>query len=247
MRRIQSPPRQYLERTYRHNILKNNLISYQVTVRETDLFISSDVELKEAALTSVHHHRAHLEAYLACHPEFLTALSPLRNDDLAPDIVRDMLHVARMADVGPMAAVAGAMAQHVGLDLLKLTSNVIVENGGDIFMYYNAEVNIGIFAGESPLSHKLAIRIRPEEMPVGVCTSSATVGPSLSLGNADAACVKSKSASLADAVATAVANRVKTKKDIRKAIAYGSHIPGVLGLLIIMGDELGVWGDIELC
>jgi ApbE superfamily uncharacterized protein (UPF0280 family) len=237
---------QYLERTYRHNILKNDLLSYQVTVRETDLFISSDIELKQAALQSVHCHRAHLEAYIAGHPEFLSALSPLNKDDLAPDIVRDMLKVAQLAGVGPMAAVAGAMAQYVCRDLLSLTPNVIVENGGDIFLKCNREVNVGIFAGESPLSHKLAIRIQPEEMPVGVCTSSATVGPSLSLGRADAACVKSRSASLADAAATAIANRVKKKNDIRMALEFGSEIPGVLGILIILGEELGAWGDLEL-
>lgn len=235
-----------LERTYRHNILKNDLISYQLTVRETDLFISSDVELKQAALQSVHDHRAHLEAYIAGHPEFLSALIPLKADDLAPDIVRDMLKVAQLAGVGPMAAVAGAMAQHVCLDLLSLTPNVIVENGGDIFLKCNREVKIGIFAGESPLSLKLALRIRPEDMPIGVCTSSATVGPSLSFGRADAACVKSKSASLADAAATAIANRVKKKQDIKKALQFGSQIQGVLGILIILGDEFGAWGDLEL-
>ena len=237
---------QYLERTYRHNILKNNLQSYQVTVRETDLFISSDIELKQAALQSVHRHRAHLEAYIAGHPEFLSALSPLKNDDLAPDIVRDMLKAAQLAGVGPMAAVAGAVAQHVGQDLLRLTPNVIVENGGDIFLKCNEEVKIGIFAGESPLSHKLAIRIRPEETPIGVCTSSATVGPSLSFGRADAVCVKSVSVAVADAAATAIGNRVKTKKDIKKALAFGSQIRDVLGIIIIIGEELGAWGNLEL-
>lgn len=237
---------QYLERTYRHNLLKNNLISYHVTVRETDLFISSDIDLNQAALQSVHRHRAHLEAYIAGHPEFLSSLIPLKSDDLAPEIVRDMLRVAISTGVGPMAAVAGSMAQFVAWDLLSLTPNVIVENGGDIFMKYMHEVKIGIFAGESPLSNRLAIRVGPEEMPVGICTSSATVGPSLSLGKADAVCVKSSSAALADAVATAVGNRVQTKKDIKKALAFGAKIKDVLGILIILGDELGVWGKMEL-
>ena len=237
---------QYLERTNRRHILKNNLQSYQVTVRETDLFISSDIELKQAALQSVHRHRARLEAYIAVHPEFLSALSPLKNDDLAPDIVREMLDAARLAGVGPMAAVAGAMAQRVGRDLLRLTPNVIVENGGDIFLKCNEEVKIGIFAGESPLSHKVAIRIRPEETPTGVCTSSATVGPSLSFGRADAVCVKSASVALADAAATAIGNRVKTKKDIKKALALGAQIRDVLGIIIIIGEELGAWGNMEL-
>lgn len=237
---------QYLERTYRRHLAKNNLISYQVTVRETDLLLSSDIELKQAALASVHRHRAHLESYIAGHPEFSSALIPLAPDDLAPAIVRDMLQAGRLTGVGPMAAVAGAVAEHVGKDLLLLTPNVIVENGGDIFLKSKEETKIGIFAGASLLSHRLAIRIRPEETPVGVCTSSGTVGPSLSFGVADAVCVKSGSASLADAAATAIGNRVKTKKDIKKALAFGAQIGGVLGILIIVGDELGVWGAMEL-
>jgi ApbE superfamily uncharacterized protein (UPF0280 family) len=237
---------QYLERTYRRHVSKNNLLSYQVTVRQTDLLISSDIELKGPALESVHRHRAHLEAYIAGHPAFISALSPLEPNDLAPDIVRDMLQAARLAGVGPMAAVAGAIAEHVGQDLLSLTSSVIVENGGDIFLRCEEEVKIGIFAGTSPLSHRLTIRIRPEEMPIGVCTSSATVGPSLSFGTADAVCVKSESTSLADAAATAIGNRVKKKTDIKKALTFGARIRGVLGILIIVGDELGAWGELEL-
>jgi uncharacterized protein len=96
------------------------------------------------------------------------------------------------------------------------------------------------------LSNRLAIRVGPEEMPIGICTSSATVGPSLSLGRADAVCVRSSSAALADAAATAVGNRVKTKKDIKKALVFGSQIKDVRGILIILGDELGVWGEMEL-
>jgi hypothetical protein len=237
---------QYLERSYRRHISKNNLLSYQVMVRETDLLIRSDIELKKPALESVHRHRAHLEAYIAAHPAFISALGPLEPDDLAPDIVRDMLKAARLAGVGPMAAVAGAIAEHVGTDLLSLTPNVIIENGGDIFLKCSEEIKIGVFAGASPLSQKLAIRIRPEETPAGVCTSSATVGPSLSFGTADAVCVKSGSASLADAAATAIGNRVRTKKDIKKALAFGARIMGVLGILIIVGDELGAWGELEL-
>jgi hypothetical protein len=237
---------QYLERNYRRLVSDNKLQSYQVTVRETDLLISSDVELKQSALDSVHRHRAYLEAYISRHPEFLSALAPLAPDDLAPDIVRDMLNAARLTGVGPMAAVAGAVAQRVGQDLLSHTSNVIVENGGDIFLKCHNEMKIGIFAGASPLSSRLVIRIRPEETPVGVCTSSGTVGPSLSFGAADAVCVKSGSAALADAAATAIGNRVKTKKDIKKALNFGAGIKGVLGILIIVEDELGVLGEMEL-
>jgi ApbE superfamily uncharacterized protein (UPF0280 family) len=157
-----------------------------------------------------------------------------------------MMKVSQVAGVGPMAAVAGALAEYVGQDLLKLTPNVIVENGGDIFLKSKDEINIGIFAGDSSFSEKLALKIRPEEMPIGICTSSATVGPSLSFGIADAVCVKSKSAAMADAAATMIGNLVKTKKDIKKAISGGSQIKDVLGILIIVENEMGLWGEMEL-
>jgi ApbE superfamily uncharacterized protein (UPF0280 family) len=81
---------------------------------------------------------------------------------------------------------------------------------------------------------------------MGICTSSATVGPSLSFGIADAVCVKSKSAAMADAAATMIGNLVKTKKDIKKAISYGSQIKDVIGILIIVENEMGLWGEMEL-
>ena len=236
----------FAERTYRNKIIRDSLTSYQVKVRETDLYISSDVDLKQAALQSVHKYRGHLESYIKIHPDFLTSLTPIDQDHLAPDIVRDMLRVSSMAGVGPMASVAGAVAEYVGRDLLPQTLNVIVENGGDIFLKTLNEITVGIYAGDSPLSEKIALRVRPSETPLGICTSSATVGPSLSLGRADAVCVKSRSASLADAVATAVGNVCISKSDIRKALALGSGITGVLGILIIMGGELGAWGEMEL-
>ena len=236
----------FTERTYRNKVLNHRLISYQVKVRETDLFISSDRDFRQAARQSVHLYRGYLESYINAHPDFLTSLIPLKIDDLAPDIVRDMMKVSQVAGVGPMAAVAGALAEYVGQDLLKLTPNVIVENGGDIFLKSKDEINIGIFAGDSSFSEKLALKIRPEEMPMGICTSSATVGPSLSFGIADAVCVKSKSAAMADAAATMIGNLVKTKKDIKKAISYGSQIKDVIGILIIVENEMGLWGEMEL-
>jgi ApbE superfamily uncharacterized protein (UPF0280 family) len=236
----------FTERTYRNKICKHDLVSYQVKVLETDLYISSDMDLTQLALRSVHKYRNHLESYIKIHPDFLSSLTPLGQDHLAPDIVRDMLKFSKMAGVGPMASVAGAIAGHVGYDLLSQNANVIVENGGDIFLKSNREITVGIFAGDSPLSEKIALRIRPMEMPVGICTSSATVGPSLSFGRADAVCVKARSASLADAAATAIGNASKSKADIRKAISLGAGIKGVLGILIIMGAELGVWGEMEL-
>ena len=157
-----------------------------------------------------------------------------------------MIRTSGLANVGPMAAVAGAVAEFVSKDLLKLSEEIIVENGGDIYLATSRERTIGIYAGDSPLSLKIGILIQPEDSPLGICTSSGTVGPSLSFGKADAICILSKSAALADAAATAVGNRVKEKKDIESGLERGKTIEGVLGTLIIIGDRMGIWGNIRL-
>jgi ApbE superfamily uncharacterized protein (UPF0280 family) len=239
-------PADYRDRIYRNWTIKNNLIGFNVTVRETDLFISADSNLTSIALTSIHRLRSSLESYITAHPDFLTSLTPIAYDALAPEIVREMMRASAKVGVGPMAAVAGTMAEHVGRDLLHHTRNVIVENGGDIYLKSNTDVLVGLFAGRSPLSGRVSIKVRKEDMPLGVCTSSGTVGHSLSFGCTDACCVKSGSVALADAAATAIGNIVKSRKDIQNGLKTGMKIEGVLGIVIIIGDQLGVVGNIEL-
>jgi uncharacterized protein len=239
-------PADYRDRIYRNRILKNDLKVFNVTVRETDIFISADSDLSQIAFASVHRLRSSLETYIVAHPEFLTSLNPVPYDELAPEIVREMMRASGKAGVGPMAAVAGAVAEHVGRDLLSHTRNLIIENGGDIYMNSLGDIHVGLFAGRSPLSNRVSIKVRKEEMPLGVCTSSGTVGHSLSFGCADACCVTSGSVALADAAATAVGNLVKTKQDLQIALKAGMEIEGVLGIVVIVGDLLGAIGDIEL-
>jgi ApbE superfamily uncharacterized protein (UPF0280 family) len=234
------------ERTYRSRVSSNELTSFHICVRETDLFIYCDTDLSQKALESVYIYRGFIESYIKNHPDFLTSLSPLRDDDFAPPIIRDMIKAALAANVGPMASVAGAIAEYVANDLLKISQNVIVENGGDISLKTNREVRVGVFAGNSPLTYKINLLLKPEQMPLGVCTSSGTVGHSLSFGNADAVCVISKSSTMADAAATAIGNLVKGKEDLRTGLEKGIEIEGVLGVLIIIGDQFGAIGDIEL-
>jgi hypothetical protein len=145
-----------------------------------------------------------------------------------------------------MAAVAGAIAEHVGLDLLFHTDEVIVENGGDIFLKTHSPVTVGVFAGDSPLSLRIGLRINPKENPLSVCTSSGTVGHSLSFGKADAVCVISRSCSLADAAATSIGNKVESKAHIQRAIDFGKQIEGVMGIVVIVGDAVGAWGEVEM-
>ena len=243
---MQPNPCDYRERTYRNKILKNDFNNYSVTVRESDLFISTDTDLREIATRSVLQHRGAIESYIQAYPDFLTSLSPLKYDESAPGIVRDMLKASTMARVGPMAAVAGAISEYVGRDLVPYSQNVIIENGGDIFIHSKRDVHIAIFAGNSPLSWHVSLVVHKEEMPMGICTSSATVGPSLSFGCADAVCVKASSVSLADAAATAIGNNVKSKGDIRRALKEGMKIEQVLGIVIIVADQIGAIGNMEL-
>jgi ApbE superfamily uncharacterized protein (UPF0280 family) len=233
-------------RFYRHWIKDSGLISFNVAVEQTDLFIRSRRNLKKKALDSVLKHRGCLEAYIGCHPLFLTTLDPYQAEAEVPTIVSEMARVSQQAGVGPMAAVAGAIAEAVGRDLLAFSPEVIVENGGDIFMKITEKRLVGIYAGQSSFTQKIALEIMPRETPLGIGTSSGTVGHSLSLGNADAVIILSSSAALADAVATAIGNIVKNKDDIPKAIEQAHNIEGLHGGVIIVNDQMGVWGRVKI-
>jgi len=237
---------EYRERTYRNKVSKGHLTSFHITVKETDLFISADRDFSDLALTSVHTCRKYIEDYIRNRAEFFTSLEPIATDAQAPGIIRQMIEASQKSGVGPMAAVAGAVAQYVGEEILQYSENVIVENGGDIFLKIDEdEARVGIFAGPSALSHKISLRIHANRTPLGICTSSGTVGHSLSLGKADAVCVTAYSASLADAAATSIGNHVTCERDIRNGLNFGSSIEDILGIVIVAGDKLGAWGDIE--
>ena len=134
-----------------------------------------------------------------------------------------------------MAAVAGAIAEAVGEALLPASPELIIENGGDIFLASSRPRRVGLYAGRSPFSGRLGLRIDPTLTPLGICTSSGTVGHALSFGEADAVVVLSPDAALADAVATAAGNLVKSKDHIPRAIEFAAGIEGIIGILIVCG------------
>ncbi len=217
-----------------------------MVVQETDLMIHASHRLDALALELVLKYRGHIEGYIEDHPDFARTLTPWRIEDFAPAIVREMIRAGEKAGVGPMAAVAGAVAEYVGRGLLQESDTVIVENGGDIFIRKSGPVTAAIYAGASKLSLKIGVRVQGSDAPFGICTSSGTVGHSLSRGRADGLCVVSPSCILADAVATAGANLVNSAEEIERAIAFGRQIPGVTGLVGVIGDRIGAWGNIEL-
>ena len=233
-------------RTYRALAATDRLSAFTVTVKETDLQVQAQSNLEDLTRELVLEHRGYLEAYIRRHPPFLSTLEPWPLSGPAPDVVRDMVAAGAAAGVGPMAAVAGAIAERVGRGLLPHSAEVIVENGGDVFLQTAKAATVALFAGSSPLSLRVGVHVACRERPLGVCTSSGTVGHSLSFGRADAVCVLSRSCALADAAATAIGNRVQSKRDIDRALEFGRNIHGVQGLAIVVGDRLGVWGEVEI-
>jgi hypothetical protein len=233
-------------RTYRTRVAGGHLTAFEVAVKETDLHVQAQSDLSALTRDLVLEQRGYLEAYIRRNPDFLTTLSPWPLTDPAPNIVRDMIAAGRAAGVGPMAAVAGAVAEHVGRGLLKHTDEVIIENGGDVFLKTVGAVTVALFAGSSPLSLRVGLRTAGGNEPTAVCTSSGTVGHSLSFGRADAVCVVSRSAALADAAATAVGNRVRSKQDISAGIDAAKRIAGVLGVLIVAAEKMAAWGAVEV-
>ena len=234
------------KRTYRNLVKADKMVTFQVVVKETDLMVHAAMELVDETRDLVLEHRGYVESFIQAHPDFAEALRPWHPDRPVPNIIADMVKAGGAAGVGPMAAVAGAIAGRVGGGLLKITDQVIVENGGDVFIKTDTPVTVGIFAGPSPLSMQLGIRLPGGRSPVGVCTSSGTVGHSLSLGKADAVCVVSESCAAADAAATSIGNRILAPTDIQHAINSAKEMATVSGIVIIAGEKIGAWGELEV-
>jgi ApbE superfamily uncharacterized protein (UPF0280 family) len=236
----------YEERLYRARCQSRGLVSFTARVKETDLWIAADNDLTVKAVDFVQRHRRGLENYLSSHSGFLETLSPWPDDPLAPPLVRAMIAASQRAGTGPMAAVAGALAQKVGQDLLTLSTRIVVENGGDLFLAADRDLTVAVDAGKSPLTGRLGVEISAADMPTCLCTSSGTVGHSLSLGRADAATVASDDGALADAVATMLGNKVQENGDMAPALEWVATVPGVKGALLVKADKLAAWGDLTL-
>jgi len=236
----------YEERKYRRDFLRKDtlLVGFRVVYFESDLLILARTMLEKQAYDSLKRHYLTIKRYIQKCPEFGHTFSPYLVPESAPLIIRQMSDASARAGVGPMAAVAGVVADAVGMDLLAFSEDIIVENGGDIFLNASISRKIGILAGSSVLSGKMALLLEPGRW--GVCTSSGTVGHSISFGKADACVVVSESTPLADAVATKIGNIIQTHADIPEGLRCAQEIDGVVGIVIIKDDKMGVWGKIEL-
>jgi len=242
---------QNVKRNYRSLHEAKDLHYFHLNLKETDLAIGVDKESYTSSLLSlcqqeVRKLRGDLETYISLHPGFHSSFVPLALRPGAPLLAVTMAQAAFQAGVGPMASVAGAFAQAVGEKLKPFVRDVIIENGGDIYMDSASDRLVSVFAGHSKFSYRIAIKVQAAENPVGICTSSGTVGPSISLGKADAVVIKGMNTALADAVATGAANRIQTENDLLLAIDYVKTIKGITGILAIKDDRMAAWGNIEI-
>ena len=237
----------YGKRFYREWVKTEDLHLSHIAEGQTDAYILSDKIIDKKLLKKrIKAYQSQINEYISKHKDFAVTLKPLDAYSYAPPIVKEMATASRLAGVGPMAAVAGAIAQYLSKDILKQgVEELIIENGGDIFLKIKKIRYVSIYAGNSLLTNKIFLKIYPPDSPLGICTSSATVGHSLSFGKADAVTILAKDAIISDAVATATCNLIKSKEDINTAIEFVKNIKQVMGIVIIFKNKLASWGKVE--
>lgn len=247
-KRSSKPPAPHLgaERNYRRLVSPAaGEAAFQVVVGQTDLHLVARRDLAGAVGSFLHGLRAPLQAYIAAHPGFLESLVPVAVPADAPALVRDMAAAARACGVGPMAAVAGAIAQAVADRFAPESPDILVENGGDCYLHSTRPRTVALLADPAG-GPSLGLRLDAPDFPCSLCSSSARIGHSLSLGAGDLAAVRAGNGALADAAATALCNLLRTRRDLDRVVAAAQAIPGVDGVFAQLGGAVAVWGAMEL-
>ncbi|MDI6450084.1 UPF0280 family protein [Anaerobaca lacustris] len=204
-------------------------------------------EAFDAVTHEIVRQRQILEDYIRRHPAFGASFEPVELLPEAPEVARRMAQAARAVGVGPMAAVAGAMAQWAAEAGLKAgAAEAIVDNGGDIYLQAAGPVIVGLHAGMGKPANRLAFSLQPADTPVAICSSSGRMGHSTSLGQCDLATVVARDAALADAAATLAANLVRTVEDVDAALEHIVAIDGIDGLVVVKDDRVGLAGHLAL-
>lgn len=234
----------YKKRFYRTNKYNSDLVTFGARHFESNLFICAHSNLSGISFEYLRHFHGQVSDYCQNHPEFEKSLHPLKITESSPKIIRTMYKASMQAGVGPMATVAGAIAEAVGKKLLKYSREIIIENGGDIFIAVSKTRRIGIFAGIGNVYNNLILKIKPNQSPCGICTSSGQFGHSLSLGKTCATIIISKSSALADGYATAFGNIVNNDNDIDFALKSAREKKDINGIIIITSSRMAAYGDV---
>ncbi len=222
---------------------RESLKGFNITYKESDLYIIANNKLKKKAFNSLVKYRQIIEKHIEKNPEFFTSLKPIIFDEKLEDILLSMYNAAKEANVGPFASVAGAIAEFIAKDLKEYDNNVIVENGGDIYIYGDKQRVVKIYTEKF---QNIGIKVEKQMLPVAICSSSSKIGHSLSFGKADLVVVISKSGAIADAFATKICNELKDEKDIDRVIENYRRYKNLLGCLIFFNKKIAGWGDFQL-
>lgn len=241
----------YEERTYRSQENPQRFDYFSSIYLETDLLIGHTRtenihDLKSSCSLEIKKLRLELDAFISDHPEFITSMVPLAYDGISNENIIELLQAGKIAGTGPMAGIAGLFSKNIGKYLKQSYDfrEIIVENGGDIFAQIAEPLKVSVYAGNSALSNKLGVIIQPGRW--GICTSSGTVGHSKSFGKADALTIISRSPVIADTLATSLANRIQKEEDIEEVLEYSVQYEEIEGILIIVGDKVGIRGEVEI-
>jgi len=235
-------------RDYRDSVRpQKGEVRFQVAVEQTDLLIVAEKDLQAEIAAYVSQVRGEIKNWIMFHPEFAESLLPVEVPDTAPDIVLAMARAGAACNVGPMAAVAGAVAQAVGDRFVGDSPNILVENGGDTYLHSTRERVVALLA-EPDSGAMVGLRIEAGSFPVAICASSGTIGHSLSLGTGDLVAVRATDARLADAAATALCNMLKSEADIDRVLKRAKDFvdAGLEGLFAQFDQKIAAWGDLEL-
>ena len=245
--------KEYKERTYRKQFRDERRKGFVVKYKETDVWIGVDRTsfhpgMPNFALQTIRTLRNTADSYLSQDTEYAAALLPYQTRENAPQILKQMSEISYKTGVGPMSAIAGTFAYHIAHELKKHFDirEIIVENGGDIYADIKDDIDVSIFAGDSPLSEKVGLHIDAKESPLGICTSSGTVGPSLSFGKADAVMIVCKDVLLADSYATVFANQIQTSNDIGSVLEKIGYKKDIISALLIKDDKMGIAGKFKM-
>lgn len=239
------------ERLYRRACTqRQGEYTFQVVVEESDLNVVAQLDLARPISLYVTQLRGEIKAWTRLHPEFRTSLVPLdlrELPDTAPEVVRRMTQGAALAGVGPFAAVAGVIAQMTAQYFSAQSPNIIIENGGDIYICSTIDRVVGMLP-EPESGSLIGVKVAACDCPVSLCASSAHIGHSLSFGQGDIAVVRAKDASLADAAATALCNRLRQASDVDKALHWAENMApkGLEGVFLQCAGRMGLWGNMEL-
>ncbi|MGB9979925.1 UPF0280 family protein [Methanobacterium sp.] len=223
------------------------MIVERIRLDESNILLKTDL-INHNLSNFILKQRMELKSYIRKNKEFLISFEPVEVEN-APFIAKVMGKAGKIAEVGPMAAVAGTISELSMNFLINSGAKyAIVENGGDIALKTNKDVIMGLYAGTSSLSGQIGFKIKYDKTPMGICTSSGTVGHSISLGRADSVTIFADHASIADALATSIANEAKGDLDsnaVQNCLARAEDFkPYFRGVMIVVGESAGTIGKI---